>query len=290
MQQLLAAIQVLDKLRNTPVVLELRVLRFAGLRISRPLVRQRDLQTLVQECELAQPLRQRVVVVLRSRENGSVRNEVNLRPTLLRRSSLLQLAGRFARGISLLPGRTIAPDFQLQLFAKRIHAGHTHAVQSARNFVARRIKFPAGMQLGHHHFRRRYFLAINLHVVHGNAAPVVDHGNGVVDMNRNFNLRREPGQRLVNGVVDNLVHEMMQPHLARRPDIHGRTFAHRLHAAEHFDGVGRVVAVASVRGADRSHFSVFCFGFYDGSVDLFSGHSAPRKLPNSILTYVPLTP
>src|SRR5208283_2759289 len=85
---------------------------------------------------------------------------------------------------------------------------------------------------------------------------------------------------------------MMQPNVARRADVHGRTLAHVLHAAEHFDRVSSVVAVtAAVSGGDRGHDSVFCFGFYDGSIDLFGGHSAPRgDCPDFLRTRARLLP
>ena len=62
-QHLLAAVQVLDELRDAAVVLELGGLGFAGFRIGGALIGQRDQQAFVQEGQLAQALRQRVVVV-----------------------------------------------------------------------------------------------------------------------------------------------------------------------------------------------------------------------------------
>ena len=179
----------------------------------------------------------------------------------------------FALGIILLPGRAVAPDFQIEIFAQRVDARHADAVQSAGNFVSRRIKFSAGMQRGHDDLRRGNFLAIDHHVVDRNAAPVVDDRDGVVEVNRDFNLGGESGERFVDGIVDDFVHEVMQAEFARRSDVHGGTFAHGLHAAQHFDRVGVVAAVAvaargrDVRCVDRSHFSVFCFGVCDGSIE-----------------------
>src|ERR1700676_247861 len=71
---------------------------------------------------------------------------------------------------------------------------------------------------------------------------------------------------------------MVQAEIAGRSDVHCRTFADGFHAAEHFDRVGVIVTVASaVSSSDRRHNPVFCFGFDDGSIDLFGGHSAPRE-------------
>ena len=82
-QDLLAAVQMLDELGDAAGVLELCVLGFAGLGVGGALVGQRDLQTLVQEGELAQPLRQGVEVVLGDGEDGLVGQEVDLGAALL---------------------------------------------------------------------------------------------------------------------------------------------------------------------------------------------------------------
>ena len=75
MQNLLAAIEVLDELRDAAVVLELGTLGLAGFRIGVALVGERDLQALVQERQLAQPLGQRVVVNSRRGEDARDREE-----------------------------------------------------------------------------------------------------------------------------------------------------------------------------------------------------------------------
>ena len=76
-QHLLAAIEMLDELRDAAVVLELGVLGLAGLRIGGALVGQRDQQSLVQEREFAQALRQRVVVIFGRGEDRAVGQEVD---------------------------------------------------------------------------------------------------------------------------------------------------------------------------------------------------------------------
>src|ERR1700740_1414320 len=78
---------------------------------------------------------------------------------------------------------------------------------------------------------------------------------------------------------------MVQAQFAGGSDVHCRTLANRLHAAEHFNRISVVVAVAvRVRTVNRSHRPVFCFGLCDGSINLFGGHSAPRKCPEFIVS------
>ena len=187
-QNLFAAIEVLDKFRDAPVVLELGSLGLAGLGVGGALVRERDEQALVEECQLAQALRQRVKVIFGGGEDTFVGQEVNFGSTLLGRARFFQLGGGFTLGVGLLPGKTVAPDLEPQFFAQRVHARDAYAVQSTGNFIGRRIKLAAGMQLGHHHLGCGNLFAVQVHRVHGNAAAVVDHGDRVVDVDGGFNL------------------------------------------------------------------------------------------------------
>src|SRR6185295_14758941 len=70
---------------------------------------------------------------------------------------------------------------------------------------------------------------------HGYAPAVVDDGDRVVDVDRGVYLAAVSGQRLVDGVVDDLVDEVVQPALSGRADVHGGADAHRLQALEHAD-------------------------------------------------------
>ncbi len=56
--------------------------------------------------------------------------------------------------------------------------------------------------------------------VHRNAAAIVDHGDGIVDVNRDVDFGAIPGQSFVHRVIDYFVDEMMQARFAGRPDIH----------------------------------------------------------------------
>ena len=73
-------------------------------------------------------------------------------------------------------------------------------------------------------------------------------------MDRHIDFVGKSGEGFVDGVVDDFVNQMMQSHLAGRTDVHRGTFAHSLHAAEHFDGVGGVIAITAGNG-----FAIFYF-------------------------------
>ncbi len=135
MERGLAAVQVLDDLGDTAVVLELQALGLAGLGICLPFIGERDLQAFVQEGQLAQTLGQGVKVVFRDGEDLFVGQEVDLRAALFGGPGLAQLTLRLALGIPLLPHMAIAPYLQVQLVAERVHAGDADAVQTAGDFV-----------------------------------------------------------------------------------------------------------------------------------------------------------
>ena len=117
-QNLLSAIQVLDKFRNAAVVFELDSFRLAGFGISGAFVSERDEQAFVEEGQLAQALGQGIEVVLRNCENAFVGKKTDLGAGLcFHGAGFLQLAGGLAFGVRLLPGETITPDFQFEFLA-----------------------------------------------------------------------------------------------------------------------------------------------------------------------------
>jgi hypothetical protein len=65
-------------------------------------------------------------------------------------------------------------------------------------------------------------------------------------MNRRADFRAIARQGFVDGVVDNLINEVMQTHFPGGTDIHGGAQAHRLQALQDFDTRRIVAAVLSV--------------------------------------------
>ena len=150
----------------------------------------------------------------------------------------------------------VAPDLDVEFLAERVDAAHAHAVQAARHLVGGGIEFAAGMELGQNHLDRRHPLPVaRVHHVHGNAAAVVDHGDRVVDVDDDVNFLGIAGQGFVHRVVDHLVDQVVQSHLARGADVHGRTKANRLKSFQNFDIFAGVAVVVSGHGENARCFS-----------------------------------
>src|SRR6266699_3758736 len=244
-----AAVQVLDELGDAAGELELR-----GL--FRALIGKRNLQALIQKSQFAQALRERIEAVDGLIKNAGVRVKRDFRAGLACLAGLLQLGGRLAFLVGLFPHLAIALNFQLQPVGKRVDHGNAHAVQAAGNFVGLAVEFSARMQQRHYHFRRGALFRL-VHV-HGNAAAVVHHSDGLVGVHGDVDLIGVAGQRFVYGVVHHFPDEMVQTHLSRRADVHCGTQAHGFESAENFDGF-RVVLVAALRRAAHVFFVTHVF-------------------------------
>ena len=125
-------------------------------------------------------------------------------------------------------------------------------MQPTRNFVGVAIEFAAGVENRENHFRRGTFFR-GMHV-HGDAAAVVGDGDGIIGVHGNVDFVGEAGHGFVHGIVNDFPNQVMQTHFAGGADVHRRTQAHGLQAAENFNGFS-VVLVAALR-RDRGVFFI----------------------------------
>ena len=113
-------------------------------------------------------------------------------------------------------------------------------MQAARNLVGILVEFAAGMELGHDDFGRRNAFAVV--DVDGNAAAVVAHRHRTVGVERHL-TGGMAGQRLVDGVVDDLVDHVMQAGaVVGVADIHAGTLADGIEPLQNPDGFRAVLA------------------------------------------------
>ena len=65
------------------------------------------------------------------------------------------------------------------------------------------------MQDGEHHLDGGHGHAIDGLVIHRDAAAVVDHGDGVINVDGDVDAGGVAGERFVDGVVDDLIDEVV---------------------------------------------------------------------------------
>ena len=240
------AVDVFHEFPHAAFVEQLNLLRF-GMAF----VLQDDPHAGVQEGQLPQPGFQRLEAVIKVGESP-------VRPVDLGRGKKAHLGPALAgggadlvdmhRALAILEPRAVfgivAPDRQLQPFRQRVDHGHAHAVQAARDLVGVAtligvVELPARVQLGHDDLgRRNAFLGVD---VDRDAAAVVEDGNAVIGVDFDHHRRRVARQRLVDAVIDDLVHHMVQARaVVGVADIHAGPLANSLQPLENLDGIGAV--------------------------------------------------
>ena len=132
----------------------------------------------------------------------------------------------------------VAVHFHVQAGAQGVDHGGAHAVQASDRVVGAVSELAAGVELREHHFHAgQPCLGLD---VDGDAAAIVLHGDGSVAVQRHGDAVACAGERLVNGIVDDLPQAVHEPLGVGRSYVHAGAFAHGVKTFE--DGeVRRVV-------------------------------------------------
>ena len=111
-------------------------------------------------------------------------------------------------------------------------------MQAAGDLVAAAAELAAGVELGEHDLDGGH--ALVGHDRDGDAAAVVGAGHRPVGVQGDRDLGAEPGERLVDGVVEHLPDEVVEAARTRRADVHAGTPSNRFETLENGDVVGAV--------------------------------------------------
>ena len=129
-------------------------------------------------------------------------------------------------------------DFHFQTSRQSIDHRHADTVQTAGKTIILMGKLAAGMEFGQDDFDTGdAFLGVD---IHRHSSTVVTHFNPPVREKPDLDGFGEPGQCLVHAVVDDFLRKMVG---AGRVGVHARTLAHRVQAAQHFNGGGIILVV-----------------------------------------------
>src|SRR5205814_3253156 len=112
-------------------------------------------------------------------------------------------------------------------------------VQTAGDLVARAAELAARVQHGHDDLGGRLGLVLRMGIG-GDAPPVVDDAAAAVLQQSDVDPRRLTRHRLVDGVVDDLVDEVVEAVETCGPDVHPRALPDGLEALQNGD-VFRVI-------------------------------------------------
>ena len=132
-------------------------------------------------------------------------------------------------------------DLDDEPLRKGIDHRSAHAVQAARDLVALPAEFTAGVQDGiDHRHRRDAHFGVD---AHGDAAAVIGDTDDIPLQYFGFDVGTVACQRLINGVIHYLIHQVVQAARPGGADIHSRALADGLQTLQHLDLCFVIVAL-----------------------------------------------
>ena len=201
-----------------------------------------NFQPLVQVGDFLEVSRQGIKIVVNLRENLPVGTERYSRAVLRSPPPPRHLGAGDTLGILLMVNIPVPMHFRFQVRRQAIHHRTADPVQPSGHLVRPAAELPPGVQRSHHRLQPR--LARGRVDVHWNPPPVIRNGNQPIPIQRQVDPGAETGHRLIHGVIQNLIDEVMQPPLVGAADIHTRPHPHRLQTLQHLDVFGRVFPIA----------------------------------------------
>ena len=267
--------QILHKVPDTALVAEILLRRRQRIALAvgaRTLVPQADAHAAGQERLLAHTVEQHLEIKHRVLKDGRIRLEGDLHAVRIP-GIRFPLTAEGARHVPALKPFRVAHAvhgvLQLQPLGQRVDDRCADAVQTARDLVSAAAEFSARVQDGVNNLRRGDAL---LGVYSGgDSAPVILHRDAVVGVDGHGDPVAVSRQRLVYGVIHNLVHQVMQSPDGSRADVHTRSFADCLQSLQH---LYLILVIHLVRGGVYAlrelffvhvilcHFLLFSFPVY----------------------------
>ncbi len=254
-ERLAVAVQVADERRDPTLEHEV-------LLAVRALVHESDPESLVEVRGLAQAGGDRFPVEIDLVEDLRVGNEARPGAVLARpieaavgfRFATVLLDGLERRAaLELLDiALAVAQDLDPHLGRKRVHHAHAHAVQATGDLVPAPAELPARVEHGHDHFEGALAGGV---LVDRNSPPVVNDLEMAVLADGHVDPGGLVGHGLVDAVVHDLPHQLVQAARIGGTDVHARPFANGLEAFQDLDvgsGVGRGRAACGSGLAARS--------------------------------------
>ncbi len=237
-ERVFARVDVLDKLAQTLLRVE-SLAAGHSLLVHLAHVGEGQGDAGVEKCQIAQAVGQGLVVVYGDGEYRRVGLEGDGGAGGVALALDAERRGGLAAGVLLHVAVAVAAHLGTQVGRQGVDTRYAHAVQTARHLVVALVKLAARVQHGEHHLQSALVLLL-VHV-YGDTAAVVDHGDGVVGVDDDVYIVGVAGKGLVDGVVDHLIHKVVQTLGRDVADVHGRTLAHGFQALEDLDFIRAVI-------------------------------------------------
>ncbi len=225
-----APVQILDKFLNSALIMigfaSDGVLSFIG---------QSNFQSLCQKCHLSQTDLQRLKIKFCHFKDLFVRKKADRSPgqTRLTGTDHLQRITYLSPFVPLSVELSLAADRNLQPFGKRIDDRSSHSMESAGYLISSAAEFSARVQDCEYHLHCR--LSRFMIDPGWDPSPVIFHCDGIICMNRHLDVSAVPGKRLINGIIHDLIYQMMKSFDGYIINVHAGSFPDRFESLQNLD-------------------------------------------------------
>ena len=118
---------------------------------------------------------------------------------------------------------------------KGVHDGYSDSVETSGDLVCVLVELTSGVEVGETELHCGFGLSLG--DSGGDTPTVVDDGDGTIGVHGDIDAGGESRHDLVDGVVDDLVHEVVQTPRVGATDVHSGPFADGLESFEGLDAV-----------------------------------------------------
>ena len=248
-QRITRTIQVFYKFNQSAFILKVATFTIAFIVVF-------DVDTAVEESEFLQAFVEGVKVVLGDTENFVISFERRFGTSLFGHSTLAYRTGGYTTLIFLSPSEAITTYLSLSPLAQEVHNGNTNTVQTAGGLIGTFFKFSTKFQHGHHAFKRadltvQFFRQL---LVSGDRdpTPIVFNCHTTVSVHGHRHHFGEISHRLINGIIDHLIHQVVQSSTGSITDIHTRPLTHMLEVRQMLQVSIGIIRVSGWNGRSRS--------------------------------------
>ncbi len=189
----------------------------------------------VEEGLIPEPVLQGVEIEDDGLEHGLVRQEGDGGTGLLRLADDLDGSVGHSVLVALPVDLSIPLDGGDEPLGECVHHGHSDSVQTSGDLVGVLVELTSGVQVGQTEFHGGFGLSLG--DSGGDTPTVVDDGDGTVAVDGDLDPGGESRHDLIDGVVHDLVDEVVQTAGIRAPDVHTGPLADRFETFEGFDAV-----------------------------------------------------
>ena len=186
-------------------------------------ITQGDLDALIEECQFAQTMFERIEAVVRILEYLGIRLEEYFCSRFICITNDVKRVGCAAARKTDFVDLAVAFYADCHIRAECVYDGYPYTVKTARYLISVTAEFTAGMKDGKYDFNGRFTRCMH---INRDTAAVIAYDNTVFFRNNDFYIVAIACQSFVDTVVDDFIYQMVKTAERCRPDIHTGAFAY----------------------------------------------------------------